>query len=160
MKLDRTLQLELLKILANGYPGLISTQEMARQNPLVTPNLFYLQEHGLITSDVSRPLSGNAVVIAAKITAKGLDFLADDGGLSAILDVVTIKLHDDTIRELITLKIQDSDLPPQEKHTLIEQLRELRGESIKHLTMKLVDAGLENWPVAVTAIQTALSSLR
>lgn len=160
MKLDRALQLELLKTLAQGYPALISTQELAKRSPLVTPNLFYLQEHGLITSDVSRPLSANAVVIAAKITAKGLDFLADDGGLGAILGVVTIKLHDDTIRELITLKIQNSNLPPQEKQTLVEQLRELRGESIKHLTMKLLDAGLDNWSAAMAAIQAALSAIR
>ncbi|GJI89905.1 hypothetical protein RugamoR1_30680 [Rugamonas sp. R1(2021)] len=93
------------------------------------------------------------------ITAAGLDFLADDGGLTAILGTVTVKLHDDTIRNLIETRIQDSDLPPEEKTGLLHQLKELRGESIKHLTMKLLDAGLENLPAALPLIQKALGGL-
>lgn len=133
---------------------------MTKEHPIVTPNLHYLAEHGLIDGQISREIGGKKGFIYAKITARGLDFLADDGGLSAILGVVTIKIHDDTIRELINIKIQNSNLPQHEKQTLIDQLRELPGESIKHLTMKLLDAGLENWPSAMAAIQTVLSSLR
>lgn len=160
MNLDRELQLNLLKTLAGKYPLTVDLQSMTKEHPIVTPNLHYLAEHGLIDGQVSREIGGSKNFIFAKITARGLDFLADDGGLGAILGVVTIKLHDDTVRELITLRVQNSNLPPEEKQTLIDQLRELRGESLKHLTMKLLDAGLENWPVAMTAIQAAVSAIR
>jgi hypothetical protein len=81
-----------------------------------------------------------------------MDFLADDGGLSSILGVVTVKLHEDTLKQLIGQRITESDLPAPEKSKLLEQLKTLPGEAIKHLTLKLVDAGLANWPIAVQAI--------
>lgn len=53
-------------------------------------------------------------------------------------------IYEDTLKELIGQRIAESDLPQQEKSTLLEQVRSLPGETIKHLTMKLVDAGLAN----------------
>jgi hypothetical protein len=162
MKLDRNLQRELLSKIALCYPererGIFANDVSDDDEKKIIANLLYLQEHGLVESGLTQSLSGNYTTIGSKITAKGMDFLADDGGLSAILGVVTIRLHDDTIRELIALKIQDSDLPQPDKHRLLDQLRELRGESIKHLTMKLLDAGLENWQKALPLVQKALES--
>lgn len=43
-----------------------------------------------------------------KITHKGIDFLEQNGSFSEILDVVTVKLHTDTIRDLIDAKIDAS----------------------------------------------------
>lgn len=104
-------------------------------------------------------MDGSWGSVGAKITARGLDFLADDGGLTAILGTVTVKLHDDTIRELIAVRIEQSDLHPEEKAGLLTQLKALRGESVKHLTMKLLDAGLENAPKALPVIQKFLEGL-
>ena len=42
----------------------------------------------------------------------------DDGGLSAILGVVTVKLHSDTIQALLNTKIDQADIPPEEKSKL------------------------------------------
>lgn len=155
MKLDRELQLVLLTDLAEHYPKMTSVQRWAAENPLVTPNMHYLFEHGLIDGSASQEMGGSKTFILAKITAAGMDFLADDGGLSAILGVVTIKLHDDTIRHLIERKILESNLPAADKTGWIDQLRGLRGESIKHLTMKLLDAGVESLPAILRAIQTS-----
>ena len=85
-----------------------------------------------------------------------MDFLADDGGLSAILGVVTIKLHDDTIKSLIESKILESDLPEPEKKRFLDHLRELPGEATKHLVLKLVDLGLEKAPTAIEVIGKVL----
>ena len=49
------------------------------------------------------------------ITAKGLDFLEDDGGLSAILGAITVKLDPDDLRALIAARIEESDLPTRTK---------------------------------------------
>lgn len=105
-----------------------------------------------------RPAAGPPSVVAAKITAKGIDFLADDGGLSAILGVVTIKFHDDAIRQLVEAKILQSDAPEAEKQGLIQALRQAPADSIKHLTTRLLDAGLENLPRAVQIVQTWIQS--
>lgn len=118
---------------------------------------MYLHEHGLVTGELVR-LQPHIRPGQQTITAKGLDFLADDGGLSAILGVVTVKLHEDTVRQLISQKIEDSSLPEEEKRPLLQAVRELPGEAIKHLTTRLLDLGMDNLPGAVSLIRTVLQS--
>lgn len=160
MSLDRTLQREILDALAPHYSGLRCTlydkrAEPEEKNRYVT-NMLYLQDHGLIDSGLLQGVDGHWSSGGAKITSAGLDFLAEDGGLTAILGVVTIKLHDETIRQLIEARIQNAELPETAKSHLLKSLREAPGETIKLLTEKLLDAGLENWPVALAAIQKFL----
>lgn len=149
MPLNRALQLDILHTLAERYPDGLHKVHFKKW-----PNssdfhfqLMYLEEHGLVIRvpiGVERPTPD-----FVKITAKGLDFIADDGGLSAILGVVTIKLHDDTIKQVVAQKIQESDLPPADKKQYLDQLRELPAETTKHLVMKLVDMGLDAGPQAI-----------
>lgn len=161
MKLDRALQLEILEFLSDHYAKMpeqvFPDHEMSpEEDDKYMTNLLYLEEHGLIEAGLQQGLDGDWMSSGAKITAAGLDFLANDGGLTAILGVVTVKLHDETIRELIAARIQDSDLPAEQKTGLLAQLRELRGESIKHLTLKLLDKGAESLPAILDAIRTSL----
>lgn len=116
-----------------------------------TTNLLYLEAHGLIDSGLQQAMDGDWMSSGAKITARDLDFLADDGGLTAILGTVTVKPHDDTIAQ--------SDLTEEEKRGLLHPLKELRGEALKHLTIKVLDAGLENAPKALPMIQKFLEDL-
>lgn len=164
MLLDRTLQRTILQALADVYPAAgdqahCQIEKLANETSFFG-NLLYLEEHGLVKSGLLQSHSGEFVLDSSslKVTAKGLDFLSDDGGLSAILGVVTIKLHDDTIKSLIEAKILDADLPQPDKRKYIDALRELPAESTKHLAMKLIDVGLENAPAAWTAIKTVLSA--
>ncbi|KFG94396.1 hypothetical protein GQ56_0126425 [Burkholderia paludis] len=159
MHLDRDYQRELLTMLAESYPRshdirqLFSTMDDDAMQRYAA-NLVYLEEHGLADSAIKYGLDGHMSSGLPRITAKGMDFLADDGGLSAILGVVTVKLHEDTLKELIGQRIAESDLPTPEKSRLLDQLKSLPGEAIKHLTLKLVDAGLSNWPMALNALET------
>lgn len=158
MELDRAYQLELLKLLSTSYPQSFDIRQIARdwgdeQERRYAANMFYLDEHGLVDSTIKFGMDGHVSMALPKITARGMDFLAGDGGLSAVLGVVTIKLHEDTLKELIGQRIAESHLPQPEKSKLIDQLRSLPGETIKHLTLKLVDTGLANWPAALSAIE-------
>ena len=158
MLLDRTLQLSILERYSEVYPN--GTYEkwpaIGEDQQVVAANLFYLQEHGLIKVRGQLATDGGLVYQGGSITAKGMDFLADDGGLSAILGVVTIKLHDDTIKALIEARILASNLPEPEKKRLIDRLRELRAETTKHLVLKLVDLGLDKSQEAIDLIGKAL----
>lgn len=122
-------------------------------------NLAHLAVHGLVELGEARLGDSLRIALAPKITAYGMDFLANDGGLSAILGVVTIKLHDGTIKSLIEAQIHKSDLLATEKKRYLDQLRELPAETTKHLALKLVDLGLEKGPAAIAAIGTFLSRL-
>ncbi|MBB5675546.1 hypothetical protein [Xanthomonas arboricola] len=157
--LDRALQRQLLETLTAAYPAGLDSRELGHlvQGNALRVNITYLAEHGLVAARFFDDMSEGPQLGSAKVTAKGIDFLADDGGLGAILGVVTIKLHEDTLLRLIESKVRDSDLPPTQKTRLLDQLRKLPAETTKHLAMKLVDAGLKHAPDALQLLQNAVS---
>lgn len=156
MPIDRPAQLKLLHDLATHYPDNVDIQNpevVGMNTATIRFHLSYLEEHGLVDC---RWAGMDRTPILAKITAPGLDFIEKDGGLSAILGVVTIRLHDDTIKELIAQRILGSDLPQPDKRRYLDALRELPGESTKHLVLKLVDKGLETGPQAMEWLEKLL----
>lgn len=150
--LDRNLQREILKELNNIYPdsktyeywidaaiaqvvGVIETVgEAELYIAKRTANLRYLAEHGLVVCN-DKDLSATV-----KITAKGIDFLADDGGLSAILGVVTVRLHSDTIQTLLDAKINEANIPPEEKSRLKSILSKMGDVALAKFIEKAIDA--------------------
>ncbi len=114
------------------------------------PEIRYLEGHGLLQVRNPEFLELGQEQVSIRATSRAIDFLADDGGLSAILGVVTIKLHDDTIKSLIESKILASDLPPPEKQRYLARLRSLPADATRHVVMKLVDLGLDKSPDAIS----------
>ena len=98
-------------------------------------NLFYLSEHGLLKQKGS----------SYRITHKGIDFIEDDGGLSAILNVSTVKLHPSSVELLISV-IDGSSLNPSDKQKMIDQLKSLPADSIKQILTELVNKGVDYLP--------------
>lgn len=156
MKISRTLQRELLEHLRDCYPNESDEVTSLGNKEDCQSNLYYLREHGLVTLLDSQYLGGTRAIHHATITARGIDFLEDDGGLGAILGTVTVKLHEDTLRQLIEAKVQASNLPEEQKSGILKALREAPGETTKQLITKLVDLGMENAPKAIPLIQTLL----
>ena len=163
MKLDRKLQRDILGTLRDTYPRpeqskLFNTAGCdSERDEQIVANLIYLEEHGLVRSGVEFSLTGSVIYQGgATITAAGLDFLEDDGGLTAILGTVTVKLHADTIRDLMLAKVEDSHLPAAEKSALRKAISTLSGEALKEVAKKLVAAGIENAPDAIEAIKGVL----
>lgn len=153
MSLNRNLQRQLLMVAAQKYPApLLEGEGVNLEDVATTKNLVYLEEHGLLRLVKSQYNDGTVSVGAVYATARGLDFIEEDGGLSAILGVVTVKLHDDTIKHLLEKQIWSSDMAEPEKKRWIDAVRELPAETTKHLVLKLVDMGLEQGPAAITAI--------
>lgn len=162
MQLDRQEQHFVLETLAKSYPDAGKVVlESDPEGKRLRKHLHYLQEHGLVYESLSK--GGHELTITFShgwvATAAGLDFLADDGGLSAVLGVVSVKLHDDTIKDLIAARLQSSDLPAEDRKRYVDQLRELPGEATKHLILKLIDLGMENGAKAVSLIEKTLSNL-
>ncbi len=151
MKLDREYQKTILGKLLESYPTYESFFEWFKAQPdtdkeKYAANMLYLEGHGLVISRVQIGIDRRiSIAIPPELTSKGIDFISDDGGLSAILGTVTVKLHDETIRNLIETKIMLSNLPHSDKRKFVDALKQLPAESIKHLTMKILDLGLSNW---------------
>jgi len=112
-------------------------------------NLRYLEEHGLCQSGVTIGVDGHLSFGESTITATGLDFLEGDGGLSAILGIITVRLDGDTIRNLIDSKIEASTIPIDEKSRLRKAVANLSEASLRAATTDLVKSGLDHLPDAV-----------
>ena len=88
------------------------------------------------------------------ITAKGLDFLEDDGGLSAILGAITVKLDPDDLRALIAARIEESDLPTEQKASLSHAMGTLSTQALGEMTKRLVNEAVDQSPAVLRLFQT------
>jgi hypothetical protein len=158
--LDRDLQREILLRLREDYPDVVEIQQFLDSNEQrVQANLFYLEEHRLILGGAKRNVMGvPPQMLTAKITADGLDFLADDGGLGAILNVVTVRVEAETIREMLASGIRSSTAPEHEKATAIAKLRGFSADLLKSLVIKLVEKGIDNSEKIMAVMQLILKS--
>lgn len=160
-KLDRAYQLELLQILARDYPKVCNIHGHLKD---ATPeaidkyvaNMIYLEQHQLIDSGIARVLGPDPVIGYPCINCRGMDLLANDGGLSAILGVVTVRLEADTLKAILEAKINESHADPTLKQAMIRKIRELPLDAIKTLSSELLKKGLDQLPNAVQSIQTLL----
>lgn len=153
MKLNRDLQRLILVELTEQFPKyprqeFFEALAAEHDQDEINGNLMYLQMHGMVKLKITTYLGGGFIIHTDLIspTEKAFDFLAEDGGLSAILGVVTVKLHADTIRDLLAAKISTSDIPESEKNTLLQTIKSLPDEGLKHLTTKLIDYAVDQAP--------------
>ena len=156
--LDRKIQLGILTKLSETYPSDVSPEVLFRSfgEAEVAYNLAYLDDHGLTRSNWTALINRPTTPIMTNITAKGLDFLQDDGGLSAILGVVTVKLHEDTIKELLIKKVEQSSAEPTVKKKLIDQIKSLPAEMTKVATVEGLKAGIDSLPDVIQWLHKSL----
>ncbi|KIS41507.1 hypothetical protein UYSO10_1965 [Kosakonia radicincitans] len=155
-KFDRTAQRQLLQSLYDAYPDELTSEETEAilshfpDEKTAMANLLYLDAQGLIQGGLQDVGGGYALVNRPSITHKGIDFIRDDGGLGAILNIQTVKFHDSTIIALEDI-IRVTSLPEERKSVLISKLRELPADAIKHLTLQLLTPAVLH-PQAVTQL--------
>lgn len=154
--LDRELQLELLRALAERFPSVCSVASLGHdpQSQAVIANLAYLKQHELIDAEIVQYIDGGMNAHTAAINAAGMDFLAEDGGLSAILSVVTVRLDAEQLRDLIGRHVEKSALPNEEKSQIMKWLQSAKQEALKQATTRLVAAALDRLPGAIDLVRS------
>lgn len=155
MKLDRARQLEILNALSEIYPKYADGRSFEELKNEDVANIWYLKEQGLIEGGIDMSISQSLIFQSAKITARGMDFLADDGGISAILGTVTVRLHADTIKDLLLSKIEASTAPAEKKSWLKKQLDIASSETIKKIIGSLLDEGVKHAPDIIRLVEQA-----
>lgn len=148
--IDRDLCRRLLHAMTQDIAGGVWLGEFdgIDQRTLVT-QLRYLEQHGLCESGVALDATGPKMIKLSRITAQGLDYIAEDGGIGAELNVVTIRLSADTLKAMLTLRIEQSDVSTEEKRTLKAHLQSLSAKGLEGLVGDLVQAGLAHVPDAI-----------
>lgn len=162
MKLDRELQRKLLEELREHYPAPHYTNRMAHlhTNPRhLMANAAYLIEHDLVAGELRMTSSGGGDFMPTRLvlTAKGLDFLEDDGGLTAILGTLTVRLHADSIRDLLVARIEAAEMEDSVKSQLIAQVKSLPAKGLESMVAGLAKEGLARLPNAIQWLQTSLT---
>lgn len=162
--MDKDLQKQILLILQNSYLDPISISELVKEiwpdeasinvtTEKFLQNIKYLYDHSLISSkDINSTVPIYALV---EITPKGIDYLEPDGGLSASLGVITVKLHSDTIQQLLAAKIEQSNIPAEDKSRLKTMLGKMGDTALAKLVEKAIDAIPA--AAAVAAIQSIIN---
>ena len=112
-------------------------------------NMHYLAGHGLIELKVPN----HDRVPAATITSRGLDYLENDGGLSAILGVVVVRLDEDTLKALLLEKLEEADEPESVKEKVRSVLIGLLAKAVDQAATHMIEKGTRwHWdsrPVAI-----------
>jgi len=144
--MNETLQREILEDLDETYPNETWFGDQISLSSDQGKEMYYLNEHGLIDARIERWTNAEAIS-SARLTAKGRDFI-HGCGLSAYYGTITVKLHQDTIRELIEARILALDATQQEKDSMLKTLKKLPADAIKTATQELTKKALEGASLA------------
>ncbi|MFB6649994.1 MULTISPECIES: hypothetical protein [Bacillus cereus group] len=123
--------------------------------PAVAREVAYLKDAGLIEAAV-REFDGVVHFVWCSITAKGSDFINKAGTIGADLNVLTVRLHEDTVRDLLVARVHESDADESVKEKLVDQLKALPAQGIAKVAEHALDQALRNLPNAVQWLQTVL----
>jgi len=107
--------------------------------------LFYLYEHHMITFSAHMVAKGEMRLSRVSITARGIDFIQPDGGLSA-LAAPTIRISPENLIAAIDAALNSRNLTIEQRSLVQDALRVAGTEGIKTIVQRLVDAGLTHAP--------------
>lgn len=157
-KPDRALIPEMLEAAAEEFPNGIDPRRFNDEHGLevVTATIGYMESHGLLKTIPRKRMGTIDSYAEITITHEGIDYISDDGGLTAELGVVTVRLEAETIHTLIMAQIECTDAPRHEKNLLRRQLEALPEEGLRHLTSQLIRQGLEAAPDAIRLLRTLI----
>ena len=170
MKLDRALQKRILIGLAGTYPA--GTYDVAKtlhpevvEEVTLIRTLQYLDEHGLVSNGfkLQSLLSGDDSWLEqnrTNITAKGLDFIANDGGLGAILNTVTVRIDASQWAELLASKVESLEsISHDERSEIAKVIRNLPAAAIGKVSARMLDWAVDHAGDALPLLRTLLSQV-
>lgn len=143
MELNRKLQKDILVALSEVYPDslLVSALPGFSHNREFMGNLFYLQEHGVIDGGDIREPGQCRSMVDAQITKAGLDFLADDGGLSAILGYTFVKLEASVLVDSLLKLLPEAEVEDDRRLAAAAKLKSMDDAALADLVVELLRRG-------------------
>lgn len=156
--IDRAFQRDILDRLKQLYPhGMTDPvkefEDISERK--IWANIVYLMEHGLVDGISAATESSPVRYMNVRITARGIDFMEDDGGLSAVLGTVTVRFAEDQFKEMLASHIKSIAGPSSVKDRLVSTLRALPANALNVVALRALEAGLSS--LATTdAVQTLL----
>jgi len=154
---DRLIQILRLAEEANPHPVNLKKSLGSEADGAIV-EIQYLKDHGLLEVDIARYMDGSFGLGVTRITSAGLDYLSDDGGLTEELGGTTVKIHAESLQQMLELMVLRSDLDQPQKQRYVDELRKLPAETTKHLALKAVDAAIQQSGKLLPLLQSMLGS--
>ena len=164
--INRSLQKTILESLLDTYPKKIDYIDKAISDSFteaeIVKNAFYLRAHGLIDFKQSETLCDSPISLddirLIAITHRGIDFIENDGGLSAILNVVNVQFKEETLKALLSKEVNDSEeIDTSQKQRIQEAIRDMPSDLLKSLSEDLVKTAISNSPSFIFLLMSWLS---
>lgn len=145
---DYKLFRNILTTLADSYPDRLRMSQIPSLVIYGVKNagrpLCYLREQGLIDMDVQKILGGKSIG-GIKITARGIDFLRSDGGLSALAAPV-IRIAPENLIAIIDAALAARGVSAVRRGAVQKALGVAKAETVKTLVHRLVETGIAHLP--------------
>jgi len=93
-----------------------------------------------------------------EITEKGIDFLLGDEGLSSILNTHTVRIEDNSLRQLAIIIAQSSEASQKDKETVIGILKRAPLSALKKWLTEVTGEALPSPEAAARLLQTVLTA--
>lgn len=148
--MDKVTQNQILEFLKNNYPNEVYFPEHEQfkdriQNQEFQAALYYLSEHNLIElKNIRRAIGVHGQVLGAKMLAKGMDYLAPDGGLTEYFNAITVKFDAENIRQTIYDHINSSEIDNEKKKGILSHLKNFSVDTLHEIAQQAILKGLEN----------------
>lgn len=136
----------ILNQIAQNFPTETPVSDLEDQygREQITTAFRHLCYLGLVDAHLVQSMEGEYYIGDAKLAPKGISHFGFDSGLGADVNSVVIKIHEDTIKKLIELKILEADLEPNLKKAFLQELATAPVAAIKDMALHLMKKGLEN----------------
>lgn len=139
----------------SGVPGvtvvslpplpIVDATEVSRE---VKNCITYLERSGFLEVRTSEEYLSPLI----SITNLGYDYLEEDGGLTAYNNRRTVVFEEETIRLLVEQLVQKSDLPPETKNSVKEQLKTMSSDALRQVGTKLMEKAITDPVGSMSAI--------
>lgn len=101
---------------------------------------------------------GPATLFCPEITEKGIDFLLGDEGLSSILNTRTVRIEDNSLRQLAIIIADSANASHKDKETVIGILKSAPLSALKKWLTEVTGEALPSPEAAVRLLQTVLAA--
>lgn len=148
--IDREYQEKILQALFDSLPlhsGMYEFfRDMYKENPeKYVANIRHLDERKLIRGNILISVDGKAsCAFPPELTADGVDFIMKDGGIRAVLEAKTIRLHDDTLAQLCAA-LERCQMESSQKEKLSEKLKTAPLDVLTSLVAKGLEMAIFHW---------------
>lgn len=163
--LERDYYIDVLQKLAETAPDHMGSvewfQEKANENlKKYIVNLQYLEQKWLVVSHIIRSVDGKySCAFPPELTADGWDYTSQEGGVRANIDTITVKIHENTLAQLIYAINQSQNMDQPLKDRLVSAAKSLPEKAMSSLVTQLIGVALSH-PEKVVSLFQSVSHLR